>query len=56
MATKNYKIEIDKGWFMSWFVTTQTSLKIAVTLKDEKKVYFSVPSDLQSDGFEYQDF
>lgn len=41
MATKNYKIEIDKGWFMSWFVTTQTSLKIAVTLKDEKKVYFS---------------
>lgn len=26
---------------MSWFITTQTSLKITVTLKDEKKEYFS---------------
>lgn len=34
-------IPIPKGYFMSWFVTTQAAFKVTVTLKDNKKTYFS---------------
>lgn len=33
--------EFEKGEYLSWFVTTQASYKVTVTLKDDKKTYFS---------------
>lgn len=34
-------VSIPTKYFMSWFVTTQTSNRVTVTLKDDKKTYFS---------------
>lgn len=42
---KNNKItislgEFEKGEYLSWFVTTQASYEVTMTLKDDKKTYF----------------
>lgn len=34
------KVQIPKNYYMSWFVTTQTSLNVTVTLEDDSKTYF----------------
>lgn len=41
MAHKDFIVNIEKGYFISWFVTTQTSSLVRVTLADSKKTYFS---------------
>lgn len=41
MTNKDYTVNIEKGYFISWFVTTQTSCLVKVTLKDSAKTYFS---------------
>lgn len=33
--------EFEKGEYLSWFVTTQAAYTVTVTLKDDKKTYFS---------------
>lgn len=33
--------EFEKGEYLCWFVTTQAAYKVTVTLRDDKKVYFS---------------
>lgn len=33
--------EFEKGEYLSWFVTTQAANEVTVTLKDNKKTYFS---------------
>jgi hypothetical protein len=38
---REFNVAIPKGYFMSWFVTTQAAFRITVTLKDDKKTYFS---------------
>lgn len=38
---REFNVPISKGYFMSWFVTTQAAFKITVTLKDDSKTYFS---------------
>lgn len=38
---REFNVPIPKGYFMSWFVTTQSSAKITVTLKDDSKTYFT---------------
>ena len=38
---KEFNVPIPKGYFMSWFVTTQSSAEITVTLKDDSKTYFA---------------
>ncbi len=38
---KEFNVPIPKGYFMSWFVTTQAAFKITVTLSDKSKTYFS---------------
>lgn len=38
---REFYVPIPKGYFMSWFVTTQAAFKITVTLKDNSKTYFS---------------
>ena len=38
---REFNVPIPKGYFMSWFVTTQAAFKITVTLKDSSKEYFS---------------
>lgn len=38
---REFNVPIPKGYFMSWFVTTQAANKITVTLKDSSKTYFS---------------
>lgn len=38
---REFNVPIPKGYFMSWFVTTQAAFKITVTLKDNSKTYFS---------------
>lgn len=43
---KNNKVTIsleafEEGAYLSWFVTTQAAYEVTVTLKDDKKVYFS---------------
>ncbi|MCM1158913.1 MAG: dockerin type I repeat-containing protein [Bacteroidales bacterium] len=43
---KNNKVTIslesfNKGEYLSWFVTTQAAYEVTVTLKDDKKVYFT---------------
>lgn len=38
---REFNVHIPKGYFMSWFVTTQAANKITVTLKDDSKEYFS---------------
>lgn len=38
---KEYKVLIPKGYFMSWFITTQAANKVTVTLSDDKKTYMS---------------
>ena len=38
---REFNVPIPKGYFMSWFVTTQAANKIMVTLKDDSKEYFS---------------
>lgn len=44
--TKRNKVRIplksfEKGEYLSWFVTTQAAYEVTVTLKDDKKTYFS---------------
>lgn len=39
MATKEVNVIVPKGYFMSWFVTYQTSGKVSVCIEDRKKVY-----------------
>lgn len=38
---REFNVPIPQGYFMSWFVTTQSSAKITVTLKDDSKTYFT---------------
>ncbi len=38
---REFNVPIPKGYFMSWFVTTQAAFEIKVTLKDDSKTYFS---------------
>lgn len=40
---REFNVPIPKGYFMSWFVTTQAAFKVTVTLKDSAKQYFSEP-------------
>lgn len=42
---KNNKVtinlgEFEKGEYLSWFVTTQASYEVTMTLRDDKKIYF----------------
>lgn len=42
---KNNKVtinlgEFEKGEYLSWFVTTQASYKVTMTLRDDQKIYF----------------
>lgn len=39
--SKEIAIDMPQGYFLSWFCTTQAMFKISVSLKDEKKTYFS---------------
>lgn len=41
MAKKSWKVNIEQGYFISWFVTTQAANRVTVTLSDEDKIYFS---------------
>jgi hypothetical protein len=41
MAIKSWKVNINQGYFISWFVTTQAANLVTVTLKDEYTAYFS---------------
>lgn len=41
MVTKTISILMPKGYFISWFVTTQAGHRVTVTLSDDKKTYFS---------------
>ena len=41
MAHKDCVVNIDKGYYISWFVTTQASNNVTVTLADSEKTYFS---------------
>ncbi len=41
MAHRDCAVNIEKGYYISWFVTTQTSSLVTVTLKDSVKTYFS---------------
>ncbi len=38
---RSVSVQIPKNYYISWFVTTQTSCHVTVTLKDDKKTYFS---------------
>lgn len=38
---RSVKVQIPKGYYMSWFVTTQTSNCVTVKLADSKKTYFN---------------
>lgn len=39
---KEYNVPIPKGYYMSWFITTQAAFKVTVELKDDSgKLYFS---------------
>lgn len=38
---RNVSVQIPKNYYISWFVTTQTSCNVTVTLKDDQKTYFS---------------
>ena len=38
---REFNVPIPKGYFMSWFVTTQAAFNITVTLKDNSTTYFS---------------
>jgi len=38
---REFNVPIPKGYFMSWFVTTQAGYKITVTLKDNSTTYFT---------------
>jgi hypothetical protein len=41
MASKEFAIPFPKGYYMSWFITTQAANKITATLIDDAKTYFS---------------
>ncbi|KAA6328749.1 hypothetical protein EZS27_022385 [termite gut metagenome] len=41
MATRLFSIAVDAGNYISWFVTTQASFAVTVTLKDDVKQYFT---------------
>lgn len=42
MASQTFNIDsFPKGYFMSWFVTTQAAFNISVTLKDSSGTYFT---------------
>lgn len=38
---REFNVPIPKGYFMSWFVTTQAAFNVTVTLKDSVREYFS---------------
>lgn len=37
--------EFEKGEYLCWFVTTQAAYKVTVTLRDDKKIYFSADKE-----------
>lgn len=41
MAHKDCVVNIEKGYYISWFVTTQAANLVTVTLADSAKTYFS---------------
>lgn len=49
MVKRELKVQnFQKGWYMSYFVTTQTSMKPRIILKDNKKTYFDVTKKTSS--------
>ena len=38
---KEFNVNIPKGYFMSWFITTQAANRVTVTIRDREKQYMS---------------
>ncbi|MDR2388614.1 MAG: hypothetical protein LBD89_02365 [Tannerellaceae bacterium] len=41
MARNTWEVPIPKGYYISWFITTQAANRVSVTLKDEYATYFA---------------
>lgn len=40
-AQRSFVVSLPRGYYMSWFITTQTENKVALTLKDSVKTYYA---------------